>query len=201
MCRTAPILRLLTQDRAAAQSTSASSHSQNGGGSEQTRIAGEGVSRSTDVSRLLDGLRERLSAFEQAQADAVEHYHNADPSGNGRQSAADEAGPSAPRSEQQLWAQRAPLLVHSAAAGLEEDEPADENVGEEQEIYDPSQFDASVLGDSAEARRLLSILCAPVRGPAPAPMDDTDEAEPASERQPPSWGSFAAKPHQGTEFN
>ncbi|EIE23555.1 GTP-binding protein Era [Coccomyxa subellipsoidea C-169] len=156
--RFGPILRLLPQERAAAEHTSAIPHSQNGDNSGQTENAGEEMSSSSDVSRLLSGLRERLSAFERAHADAVSQNQSADATGNGTQAASPEAGPYAPASEQDFWA--APRQLYSAAAELEEFEAAEEDA-EEEEVPDPSHFDASELGDSAEARRLLSILCAP----------------------------------------
>ena len=149
------------------------------------------MSSSSDVSRLLSGLRERLSAFERAHADAVSQHQSADATGSSTQSASPEAGPYAPASEQDFWA--APRQLYSAAAELEEFEAAEEDA-EEEEVPDPSHFDASELGDSAEARRLLSILCAPVRLPAPAPQDGFSEAEPTPAREPLLWDSL-----QGSE--
>ncbi|CAL8472100.1 g11642 [Coccomyxa elongata] len=178
--RSVSLLRLLVQARAASQHTTVLSHSQDNDGTARVGSSGVDTSR-PEVSSLLDGLRQRLSSLEGAQAGASTTSQQQHTSVDGTHAAVDpaaefEASLDAPAVHQMLWAQRAPQLFPGIAVGPEEPEPAEQE--------DDEEFAVSQLGDSPEVDRLLSILSTPVRLPSPAAEDTMGPSEPASRMQP-----------------
>ena len=191
-CRSVSLLRLLVQARAASQHTSVLSQSQDDGDIAAGRNSGSDNSRS-EVSSLLDGLRQRLGALEGANAGTSNTFQQQHTPADGGDATVDaatelEASLDSPALHQMLWAQRAPQLLPGIATGPEEMEPNEDK--------DDEEFDVSQLGKSPEVDRLLSILSTPVRLPSSPAEDTTGPFEPDSRVQPSSYSSATSISNQ-----